>query len=148
MRPPSMSLHGLQAESEIFRRAQCQEMEEEADYEEYQRRMRAAAKAKAGKTLAPPVPRPPLRGASAPAPQPKTSVQAVLEGEHQERVEARARLEERDHRLDDLLSNTLSGQLVRPEAATLNADELRKELKDNARALQSKAVDFVASYGK
>ena len=138
------SLHGLQAESEIFRRAQCQEMEEEADYEEYQRRMRAAAKSKAP---------PPRSRVSSKRQEPAAaaishSVQEVLEGEHQERIEARARLEEREQRLDAVVSAQLTGQSVQTTSATVTVDELRDELRDNARAMQSDAIEFVGSYGK
>ena len=100
-------LHGMQAESELFRNGDCQSVQEEEDYEEYQRKMRALAKAKAP---------PPRRNnnshkpaaSSTHEPQPR-STQATLEDEHAARVEARARLEDREERLDALLAETLGG---------------------------------------
>ena len=71
-----MSLSHYQAESEIFRRGQCQQDEEEADFEEYQRRMRAAAKAKQNR-------RPEQPQATAPKPAVPSSVQTLLENEHE-----------------------------------------------------------------
>ena len=135
-------MHGMQAESEIFRGANCQAAaeEEEADYEEYQRKMRAAAKAKA----------PPARSRKPPPPSEPASnsmsTQELLEKEHAARVEARERLEEREQRLDEVVSKTLSGTNPGETSQPLSVEELRGELKANERAMQNEATEFVASY--
>ena len=135
-------MHGMQAESEIFRGANCQAAveEEEADYEEYQRKMRAAARAKA----------PPARSRKPPPPSEPASnsmsTQELLEKEHAARVEARERLEEREQRLDEVVSKTLSGTNPGETSQPLSVEELRGELKANERAMQNEATEFVASY--
>ena len=132
-------MHGMQAESEIFRGANCQAAaeEEEADYEEYQRKMRAAAKAKA----------PPVRSRKPPPPASNSmSTQELLEKEHAARVEARERLEDREQRLDEVVSKTLSGTNPGETSQPLSVEELRGELKANERAMQNEATEFVASY--
>ena len=133
------TMHGMQAESEIFRGANCQAAaeEEEADYEEYQRKMRAAAKAKA----------PPVRSRKPPPPASNSvSTQELLEKEHAARVEARERLEDREQRLDEVVSKTLSGTNPGETSQPLSVEELRGELKANERAMQNEATEFVASY--
>ena len=138
-RARSCNMHGMQAESEIFRGANCQAAaeEEEADYEEYQRKMRAAAKAKA----------PPVRSRKPPPPASNSmSTQELLEKEHAARVEARERLEDREQRLDEVVSKTLSGTNPGETSQPLSVEELRGELKANERAMQNEATEFVASY--
>ena len=140
-------MHALQAESEIFRRGQCQaaQDEEEADYEEYQRRMRAAAKAKA-----PPVRRSEKATTPQPACEPEPgSTQEQLEKEHEARVDAHCRLEEREHRLDALVSETLQQREGAMEGTQpMTVEELRSTLQANERAMQEDAVEFVGSYMK
>ena len=134
------ALHGMQAESEIFRAGDCSRAaeEEEEDYEEYKRKMRAAAKAKAP---------PRQQRAKQPQEPQAASTQMALENEHEARVDARVRLEEREHRLDALTSATLGGSSVQP-SEPVTADELRAELKANERAMQAESVEFVGSFGK
>ena len=134
------ALHAMQAESEIFRRGECQNNdEEEADFEEYQRRMRAAAKSKA-----PPV-RKPQKAAAPREPEASSSVRTTLENEHEQRLEARARLEEREHRHDAVVSESLTSDSVNPSEPVTLA-EMRGALKANERAMQEDTVEFVGAY--
>ena len=152
-------MHGLQVESELFRRGACQENaeQEEEDYAEYQRRMRQAAKEKSKQpAAAPPQQQPattaqqPATATSAPPPQQPSfsmSIQSLLEDEHDVRVASRATLEEREHRLEAVVSDALSG---RPsEGATsgpVTVEELRGVLKANERAQAAETTEFVGSY--
>lgn len=138
-------MHSLQAESEIFRRGTCQEAEEEEAYEEYQKKMRQKAKetAKGAKTgIKPAEKRPP------PQQPPPTSVQSILEKEHDVRTALRESLEEREHRLDKLVSEKLSVGSSTEESLSgpMTADELKEELRANDRAQQGDSVEFVAMY--
>ena len=137
-------MHSLQAESEIFRRGTCQEAEEEEAYEEYQRRMRQKAKAKqVSKTgIKPAEKRPP------PQQPPPTTVQSILEKEHEVRTALRGSLEDREHRLDALVSEKLSVGTSDEMALSgpVTAEELKEELRANDRAHQADSVEFVAMY--
>ena len=73
---------------------------------------------------------------------------ARMQRENSNHVRQRARLEEREQRLDAVVSAQLTGQSVQTTSATVTVDELRDELRDNARAMQSDAIEFVGSYGK
>ena len=138
------ALHGYQAESELFRGGGCEQDDEEADYEEYQRRMRQAAKAKApprrnNRTAPPPPPR---------EPEPM-STQICLEKEHAARLEARARLEEREARVYAVFTSTLgNGDGAVQSSEPVSLDEMREELRSNERANQADAVAFVGAYGR
>lgn len=138
-------MHTLQVESEIFRRGTCRDVEEEEAFEEYQRRMRAANKKKsaaAQSSSARQPPRPPQQ-------PPPTSVQAVLEKEHDVRTSLRERLEEREHRLDALVNEKLSStgpSDAMQLSAPVSAEQLAAELKSNERAQQAENVEFVAMY--
>ena len=74
------------------------------------------------------------------------STQELLEKEHAARVEARERLEDREQRLDEVVSKTLSGTNPGETSQPLSVEELRGELKANERAMQNEATEFVASY--
>ena len=137
------ALHGLQAESEIFRRGTCEQDDEEADFEEYQRRMRAAAKAKAPPPRSRPKPQtPPVEP---PAP---TSTREVLESEHALRVEQRTRLQEREERVDAVFSATLGGNAAVATSDPMSLQQMREELRGNERSMQADAVEFVGAHGK
>jgi hypothetical protein len=143
--PLGVEMHSLQAESEIFRRGTCQEAEEEEAYEEYQKKMRQKAKekAKGAKTgIKPAEKRPP------PQQPPPTNVQSILEKEHDVRTALRESLEEREHRLDKLVSEKLSVGSSTEESLSgpMTADELKEELRANDRAQQGDSVEFVAMY--
>ena len=136
------ALHGLQAESEIFRNGECSQHDEEEDYEEYRRRMRAAAKAKAAprsscKTSAP-----------ARAPAAATSTQETLEKEHATRLESRSELVKREARVDTVLSATLGSDALKGSSDPVTLDMMRAELQANERAMQTDIVEFVGSFGK
>ena len=136
------ALHGFQAESELFRRGECERDEEEEAYKDYQRRLRAAAKSKAHSQRSRGLPGPPPR-----EPQAAASTQQILENEHADRLEARRRLEEREARVDAVCSSTLGEQPGRAlNSEPVRVEDLREELKSNERAIHADTVQFVGAW--
>ena len=132
-------MHGLQAESEIFRRGQCYDEDEEA-YEEFKRRER---RERANKKKPPGRPTQPTLFSTPATP---STVQSLLEAEHTERKELRANLEEREHRLNAAVELALTGEMGAGVSAPISADELKKVMRDNERTLASEQTEFVQSF--
>jgi len=130
-------MHGLQAESEIFRRGTCGEDDDDEEaYREYQRRQRMEKKAQQKPT------RPPAEVPQAPkqalAPTP---VETLLAKEHDARTVAREHLVEREQRLQGYAEDA-QGQLSEP----MTAEDAGKQMAENQRAMQADTVEFVQSY--
>ena len=129
-------MHGLQAESEIFRLGACCDQDEEA-FEEHKRRQRLERKAQEA----------PKKGQAPPTVFSKpqlTNVQTLLEAEHRERQMLRANLVECQARLDACVRAALTG--AGHVSEPVSAAEWRAVAKENERILGEQQTEFVQSY--
>ena len=137
-------MHSLAAESEIFRRGTANEGadEEEEDYAEYQRRMRLAAKQRTQQSKAR-APKPTSATSASPV---SGNVQTVLEKEHDDRVLARQRLEQREQRIDTTLNQCVGGQSSSGSSEPISAEELRTTLQKQTVEHAAETTQFVQSW--
>ena len=134
-------MHSLQAESELFR-GQCQNDDEEEAFEEYQRKMRQAARDRQHSARRR-APQPAATTSRASANPPiSTSVQEQLEREHASREAAHERRAAVELRLEELTAASNSSA----PSAPITAEELKTTLIESKRTEQLLSTEFVGAY--
>ena len=144
-------LHGLECESAQFRDrdATCGvEDDEEEAFEEFQRRTRAAAKQRMAERAAEAKAKKATAESSAPPAESSAppTIREQQEREHEQRVDTRERLLERERRLEDYVVGDHAEAVAQQEP--LSVEDARAVLESNQRAQDEDATLFVQSFRK